>query len=126
MQGSEALTTATSESEGRLKVSVGGTCPHGKKGKCLKCVLAKNKKDGAGGPGIPKLRFPTGIAGTGSIKSMGSVIKKSPISFKGKARKIKGASSAYKSLTKKSTFSKSVGKSKILKSLLKGKVFRGY
>ena len=114
MQDTSPRTTETSESEGRLKVSVGGTCPHGKKGKCLKCVLAKNK-DGKGGPGIPKLKFPTGIAGTGSIKSVRAVIRKSPTTYRGKARKIKGASSAYKALTKKSAFGKSVGKAKIAK-----------
>lgn len=125
MQDSEARTTETSEAEGRLKVSVGGACTHGKKGKCLKCVLSKNKKnDGKGGPG---LRFPTGIAGTGSIKSKGSVIKKSPTPFSGKTKKIKGASLAYKSLTKKSSYWKSVGKAKILKNLLKKVKFsKGY
>lgn len=115
MQDTSPRTTETSEAEGRLKVSVGGTCPHGKKGKCLKCVLAKNKKDGKGGPGIPKLKFPLGIAGTGSIKSVRTAYPKSPTFGGGRARKIKGAASAYKALTKKSAFGKSIGQAKIAK-----------
>jgi len=48
MQDSGPITTATSQSEGRLKVGAG--CPHGRK-KCLKCAL---KKDGKGGVSVPE------------------------------------------------------------------------
>ena len=124
MQDSEVTTTTSSGAEGRLKVST-GVCSHGKKGKCLKCVLRKNKKDGAGGPGIPKLRFPTGIAGTGSLTVKGAAIPKSPSRIPPKARKIKGVS--LKSLKKKMVFSKSIKKTtkiKRLKSLLKRRSFK--
>ena len=122
MQDSEPRTTVTSESEGRLKVSVVGTCPHGKKGKCLKCVLAKNKKDGQGGPGF---KIPLGSGGYGATKAQKTVVPKARKIISGKVKKIKGVSIK----TKKMTFGKALknsAKIKSLKSILKGKGFRGY
>ena len=122
MQDSGPITTATSGAEGRLKVSAGGTCPHGKKGKCLKCVLAKNKKDGQGGPGV---KFPLGLGGYGATKVQRTIIPKAKNMTVGKVKKIKGISIKPKKMTFGKALSKNSLKIKSLKSILKGKVFRG-
>lgn len=122
MQDSGPTTTATSEAEGRLKASVGGTCLHGKKGKCLKCLLSDRKKDGQGGPGV---KFPLGLGGYGATKVQRTIIPKARNITVGKGKKIKGISIKPKKMTFGKALSKNSLKIKSLKSILKGKVFRG-
>lgn len=116
MQDSGPTTTATSQSDGRMKVASG--CPHGKKnGKCLKCVISKSKKDGRGGPGFPS------NAGYGAPKGGTISMKAPPSGGKSRSFKIKGMkslSSSIKSLNK-NKFGKALksAKTKSLKSLIK-------
>ena len=108
MQYSGPITTATSQSEGRLKVGAG--CPHGKK-KCLKCAIKNSKKDGKGGPGIPGFNPP----GYGA-KSSGMTSKphRSSIAIGGvKMKGMKSVMSSINSLNKKMKFGKVVNSMKI-------------
>lgn len=68
MQDSGPITTETSASEGRLKVSVGGKSA--KKKKFLKSIIKKSK-DGKGGPGISATDLvPSAVKPNPSIAAM--------------------------------------------------------
>jgi len=125
MQDSGTITTATSGDEGRLKISTG--CSHGKK-KCLKCTVGKYMKDGKGGPGM------INAPGYGMTKAQTTITPKmSAMTSKPhrssrliggtKMKGMKTMSSTINSLNKKMKFGKTLkntGKSKSLKSMLKG------
>ena len=125
-QYSGPTTTATSQTDGRLKVAAG--CSH-KKSKCLKCAISK--KDGAGGPGL-KID-PVGYGATSAQKNIIPKLAISPMTSKPhrsksvtaglKLKKAKSISSSIKSLGKKMKFAKALkssGKMASLKGLLKG------
>ena len=100
MQYSESTTTADSQSEGRLKVDA-GMCPHGKRGKCLKCAIKKSKKDGQGGPGYFS---PPGYGAPKSYSKLKEVAKNPSLRKKVKSFKF----SSIKSKGKKMSFGKAV------------------
>ena len=118
------ITTATSRSDGRLKVS----CPHGKTGKCLKCAI-KKVKDGRGGSGYlanvgygaTKVSNPTPTSNY--IPRITRIHRSTKLKGALKLKGVKSISSTVKSISKKMKFAKSVkkvgSKGRSLKSTIK-------
>ena len=84
MQDPGSMTTATSQSEGRMKP--GGGCPYRKGRKCLKCAIGSGK----GGPGY-SIRMPKIQSLSSSIKATGKQVKFGKVIKGGTSMKLKGA-----------------------------------